>query len=75
VTGAEIDTDATRRLNMDAKHLGSDFDDFLREEGLLDDAEAAASKRVLAYQNSKAGRRGVPDRLGPSRDPTGEKEP
>jgi len=39
---------------MDAKHLGSDFDDFLREEGLLDDAEAVASKRVLAYQISEA---------------------
>lgn len=39
---------------MDAKHLGSDFDDFLREEGLLDGAEAVASKRVLAYQISEA---------------------
>ena len=39
---------------MDAKHLGSDFDDFLREEGLLDEAEAVASKRVLAYQISEA---------------------
>jgi antitoxin HicB len=38
---------------MNRKHLGSDFDDFLREEGLLDDAEAVASKRVLAYQISK----------------------
>jgi predicted XRE-type DNA-binding protein len=39
---------------MNTKHLGSDFDDFLREEGLLDDAEAVASKRVLAYQISQA---------------------
>jgi len=39
---------------MDAKHLGSDFDDFLREEGLLDEAEAVASKRVLACQVSEA---------------------
>lgn len=39
---------------MDEKHLGSDFDDFLREEGLLDEAEAVASKRVLAYQISEA---------------------
>lgn len=38
---------------MDTKHVGSDFDDFLREEGLLDDAEAVASKRVLAYQISQ----------------------
>jgi predicted XRE-type DNA-binding protein len=39
---------------MDEKHLGSDFDDFLREEDLLDDAEAVASKRVLAYQIAQA---------------------
>jgi len=39
---------------MDEKHVGSDFDEFLREEGLLDDAEAVASKRVLAYQIARA---------------------
>jgi len=39
---------------MDERHLGSDFDDFLREEGLLDDAEAVAAKRVLAHQISRA---------------------
>jgi antitoxin HicB len=32
------------------RHIGSDFDDFLREEGLLADAEAVAIKRVLAHQ-------------------------
>jgi antitoxin HicB len=31
-------------------HLGSDFDDFLREEGLYDEAQAIAVKRVLAYE-------------------------
>jgi hypothetical protein len=31
---------------MNEKHLGSDFDDYLREEGLLDEAEAEAAKRV-----------------------------
>ena len=35
---------------MNKKHVGSDFDDFLREEGLLDEAEATAWKRVIAYQ-------------------------
>jgi antitoxin HicB len=39
---------------VDPKHLGSDFDDFLREEGFLEDAEAVATKRVLAYQIAKA---------------------
>ncbi len=32
------------------KHIGSNFDDFLAEEGLLAEAEAAAVKRVVAYQ-------------------------
>ncbi len=32
------------------KHLGSRLDDFLREEGLLEDAQAAAVKRVIAFQ-------------------------
>jgi antitoxin HicB len=30
-------------------HIGNDFDDFLREEGILA-VEAAALKRVLAFQ-------------------------
>ena len=30
-------------------HIGSDFDDFLREEGILAEVEAAAWKRVLAF--------------------------
>jgi antitoxin HicB len=32
------------------KHLGSQLDDFLEEEGLLDEAQAIAIKRVLAWQ-------------------------
>lgn len=32
------------------KHIGGDFDDFLRDEEMLDDAEAFATKRVIAYQ-------------------------
>jgi len=31
-------------------HIGSDFDDFLREEGILAEIEAAALKRALAVQ-------------------------
>jgi hypothetical protein len=34
---------------MNKKHLGSDLDDFLREENLLDTAEATAAKRVIAF--------------------------
>lgn len=35
---------------MNREHIGSDFDDFLAEEGLLADAEAVAIKRVIAFQ-------------------------
>ncbi len=35
---------------MENKHVGSSFDDFLQEEGLMVEAEATALKRVLAYQ-------------------------
>ena len=35
---------------MDKKLIGSSFDDFLSEEGLLEQTETMAIKRVLAYQ-------------------------
>ena len=38
---------------MNEKHLGSSLDDFLAEEGQLAEAEAVASKRVLAFQIAK----------------------
>lgn len=36
-----------------SKHVGSSFDDFLYEEGLLGEAEATATKRVIASQLSQ----------------------
>ena len=33
-----------------SKHIGSSFDDFLEEEGVLAEAEVIAIKRVLAFQ-------------------------
>jgi len=36
------------------KHFGSSFDDFLREEGRLEEADATAVKRVLAWQFEQA---------------------
>jgi len=38
---------------MNHKNLGSHFDDFLQEEGLLDHAERVAAKRVLVFQLQK----------------------
>ncbi len=35
------------------KHVGSSFDDFLHEEGLLAEAEATAIKRIIAHQIEK----------------------
>ncbi len=35
---------------MKSKHIGSNFDDFLQDEGLLAEAEAIAVKRVIAHQ-------------------------
>ncbi len=36
--------------DMKSKHLGSGFDEFLEEEGILEEAEAVAIKRVIAFQ-------------------------
>ena len=35
-------------------HVGSDFDAFLQEEGMLEEATVIAIKRVLAWQITKA---------------------
>lgn len=35
------------------KHIGSSFDDFLEDEGILAETEAVAVKRVIAYQVSQ----------------------
>ncbi len=35
---------------MKNEHIGSTFDDFLAEEGLLADTETVAVKRVIAFQ-------------------------
>lgn len=43
-----MSTKPARKANN--PHLGSDFDDFLREEGLYDEAQAIAVKRVLTYE-------------------------
>lgn len=38
------------RGGMKKKHIGSNFDDFLSEESILDHASAVAVKRVIAWQ-------------------------
>ncbi|BDW11479.1 Fis family transcriptional regulator [Polynucleobacter sp. SHI8] len=39
---------------MKSKYIGSDFDDFLNEESLLQEATAIAVKRVIAWQIEQA---------------------
>ena len=40
-----------KRANV---HVGTDFEDFLRDEGTLEEATALAVKRVLAWELQKA---------------------
>lgn len=35
---------------MKKKHIGSSFDDFLEEEGILEECKEEATKRVLVWQ-------------------------
>jgi len=35
---------------MNKQHVGSNFDDFLKQEGLLAECEAGALKRVVSWQ-------------------------
>ncbi len=35
---------------MNKTHIGSNFNDFLAEEGMLEEATAVAMKRVIAWQ-------------------------
>lgn len=35
---------------MSNRHIGSNFDEFLVEEGMFEDATAVAMKRVIAWQ-------------------------
>jgi antitoxin HicB len=62
---------AQAKPNFD--HTGSSFDSFLEEEGILDEVEAAAIKRVIAWQLSEAMKAGkiskktMAERMGTSR--------
>jgi antitoxin HicB len=37
-----------------SKHIGSSFDDFLKEDGIYEEAHSIAIKRVLAWQIAQA---------------------
>lgn len=42
---------------MSKKHMGSSIDDFLKEEGIFDEAQAQAVKEVVAWQLAEAMRK------------------
>ncbi|MBM3784540.1 MAG: Fis family transcriptional regulator [Acidobacteria bacterium] len=42
---------------MSKKHLGSSIDDFLKEEGVFEEAQAQAVKEVVAWQLAEAMKR------------------
>jgi antitoxin HicB len=39
---------------MSKKHMGSSIDDFLKKEGIFEEAQAQAVKEVVAWQLAKA---------------------
>ena len=39
---------------MSGKHMGSSIDDFLKDEGIFDEAQAQALKEVIAWQLAEA---------------------
>lgn len=41
---------STENEGLNPAHLGSDFEDFLREEGLFETAQVLAVKKVIAYK-------------------------
>ena len=55
------------------KNRGSNFDDFLREEGLLEEVEASAAKRLIAHElgqimaREKLSKAALAKRMGTSR--------
>lgn len=41
-------------MTLNKRHLGSDFEEYLEEQGALEKTTAVAVKRVLAYQIAQA---------------------
>ena len=64
---------------MTNPHVGSSFDDFLAEEGILEEVEAVAIKRILARQIGRGDANAEPDQEGDGRthghQPLGARSP
>jgi antitoxin HicB len=57
-----------RKVTADSVHSGSSFDSFLEEEGIRDEVESAAIKRVLAWQFAEEMKRQAKTKLGMARE-------
>ncbi|MGO9211501.1 MAG: hypothetical protein ACLPXM_18815 [Terriglobales bacterium] len=51
-----------KKKNPSPEHTGSTFDSFLMEEGIREEVEAVAAKRVLAWQLAQAHAEAAPGR-------------
>ena len=58
----------TKKKNGIVEHTGSTFDSFLEEEGILEEVEAVAIKRVLAWQLAEAMRKTKTTKLALARE-------
>ena len=41
---------------LNKKHIGSSFDDFLKEDGIFEEVQACALKRALAEHSTETGK-------------------
>jgi antitoxin HicB len=57
-----------RKPKVESIHSGSSFDDFLEEEGIRDEVESAAIKRVLAWQFAREMEKQAKTKLGMARE-------
>jgi len=46
-------------VNKQNKHVGSSLEDFLKEEGILEETRAMAIKQVVAWQVQQAMQKGA----------------
>jgi DNA-binding phage protein len=57
-----------RKAAVPSVHSGSSFEDFLEEEGIRDEVESAAIKRVLAWQFAEEMKKQAKTKLGMARE-------
>src|SRR5437762_7269433 len=51
-------------MKQQNKHIGSNFDDFLKEEGILEEIEEVVAKRIFVFQIEKEMKKQKIDKAG-----------